>query len=553
MFSIKTKSLILILGLVLIFTGCGGGGDSTPIIQSTTQTGYIVDSNVSGMYYECKSNSNSIDTNGTSSTGGAFTYKVGNVCTFKIGDFTIGSVTTSGTNLIVTPKELMQANDYNETKVIALAVLLQSLDSDGNASNGIDLAAASQGFKGNNPSFDFVSADENAIFNFAQTYFSGAKQITIDGAKAHLLETLKKIGIDPNGTNQNNGTGSSLPDSVASKVITMEFNYAQNGAPYADGDKVLFTFSSSGELMLTEQYTVVANTFATVGSEYVWTDTANSVKYALSLLNSQIYEVNLNALDGTFFGQFTPVVDTNTTPDSNTTNPDTNTTATFQAWKRTGTSNKGSIATIYTLWASSASKWDIAEMKATTDDYFPEDQSKLQVTLVSSSAEEVVYQVACDTTCTSYNFNATYTYSLMSEAELASKYGIQVPNISATPPQTLTNLSGHYAIANTVGSNIAGNMSLDLTIDTNGSIHYVVKDNDDNSTLFDNTITWDGEKDDIDRFGNVYLDEWSNNGGMIKIAPVNGWFEFHLYVPLYYPGVGNTTSDAQWNVPYLSN
>ncbi len=111
-------------------------------------------------------------------------------------------------------------------------------------------------------------------------------------------------------TNQNSTT---LPAGVASKAVTMVYSSAQNGSIYQNGDTVLFTFSSSGSLMLTTQYTVVADSFELRGSEYIWVDSSSSMEYALSLLNGEIHEVNMYGVGGSpFYGQFTIQSSTNT-------------------------------------------------------------------------------------------------------------------------------------------------------------------------------------------------------------------------------------------------
>ncbi len=104
------------------------------------------------------------------------------------------------------------------------------------------------------------------------------------------------------------GGGTGLPAGVAGQVVTMEYCCAGSGSPYSNGDQVLFTFSSSGALMLTDQNTLIADSFTVRGSEYVWNDTANGIEYALSVLNGAINEVNVQGSGGSpFYGQFAPV------------------------------------------------------------------------------------------------------------------------------------------------------------------------------------------------------------------------------------------------------
>jgi hypothetical protein len=78
---------------------------------------------VGGVEYQCGTQS------GITGSDGNFTFEVGQNCTFKIGDITLRVVDSSDLQ--------------NQVKVvednIQVAQLLQTLDSDGNASNGITL------------------------------------------------------------------------------------------------------------------------------------------------------------------------------------------------------------------------------------------------------------------------------------------------------------------------------------------------------------------------------------------------------------------------------
>ena len=103
--------------------------------------------------------------------------------------------------------------------------------------------------------------------------------------------------------------GGNLPSGVSGKVVMMTYCCAASGSPYTNGQQVLFTFSSSGALMLTPQYTVVSSTFTVTSSnEYQWVD-ASGLKYTLSLITTgtaigQINEVNINSAANVFLGQF---------------------------------------------------------------------------------------------------------------------------------------------------------------------------------------------------------------------------------------------------------
>lgn len=113
---------ILGAGLAALISGCGGGSDNI-------STAYLVDSNVSGVAYRCGSQS------GFTGDNGEFRFQHGQACTFSIGA-TQFSVTADRLQAgkPVTPFDIFAGDDE---KAINLARLMQTLDDDGNASNGI--------------------------------------------------------------------------------------------------------------------------------------------------------------------------------------------------------------------------------------------------------------------------------------------------------------------------------------------------------------------------------------------------------------------------------
>jgi hypothetical protein len=91
----------------------------------------------------------------------------------------------------------------------------------------------------------------------------------------------------------------------------MEFTTANSGAPYAEGDQVLFTWSGSGLLFLDtnpeaeDGSEITLEQAGVTGSEYIWRDTDSGLDYAVSLTSAN--ELNeINVLSGSeFLGQFT--------------------------------------------------------------------------------------------------------------------------------------------------------------------------------------------------------------------------------------------------------
>lgn len=129
-------SRLVLASTIAVLSACGGGGGSGNSGSSTpAQTGTLTDSAVAGVQYSTSGGSS-----GTTDAQGQFRYNAGETVTFKLGGLTLGTVTATGT---ITPIELATASGtIDPDKVTNLLVLLQSLDSDGNADNGITIPPA---------------------------------------------------------------------------------------------------------------------------------------------------------------------------------------------------------------------------------------------------------------------------------------------------------------------------------------------------------------------------------------------------------------------------
>lgn len=113
--------------------GCGGSDTS---LSGDVSTAYLVDSNVSGVSYSCGTQS------GITGSDGSFKYQHGKTCTFSIGatSFTL-SADKLAAGKSVTPLDVFNGDDE---KAINLARMLQTLDSDGNPDNGIEINATAR-------------------------------------------------------------------------------------------------------------------------------------------------------------------------------------------------------------------------------------------------------------------------------------------------------------------------------------------------------------------------------------------------------------------------
>jgi len=191
--SIVTATLLLI--------GCGGGGGSssddtttalsptttatsTPTINSskTVGTGYYVDSAVEGIDYSCGSETGVTDSNGT------FTFENGQNCKFVLGDITLREINAS----------MLEDNITILEDNITVAQLLQTLDADGNATNGIqilhgtDRVVRDEIQSLNGLDSDVLDAIHSSMRAEHQNEYNGTV-IDINKTKAHILETEARL------------------------------------------------------------------------------------------------------------------------------------------------------------------------------------------------------------------------------------------------------------------------------------------------------------------------------------------------------------------------
>ena len=172
----KTKISFLASALALTVIGCGGGGGSS---TSTEVKGTFIDSVVQNVSYSCSPSNISGSTNEL----GEYTCNVGDTVTFSLGGTPLGTVTASETP--VTPVTLFPNNPEAATNV---AQLLQTIDSDNDASNGItpDLNLIQ-----NLPEvIDFESEEFDTDISNAL----GQELISEEQAQEHLNETLVQLG-----------------------------------------------------------------------------------------------------------------------------------------------------------------------------------------------------------------------------------------------------------------------------------------------------------------------------------------------------------------------
>lgn len=179
----------LILATSLAVAACGGGGGSSkknhtnPDDGNNTkaQTGVFVDSPVAGISYETKTQS------GVTSAFGEYNYLPGEKVTFFIGDLKFPPVTASG---IVTPADIAEDNETLQTNILQI---LQTLDADGDPSNGITIRE--------DAADHFIGAELNLAEESFDTEVAGILKnidenldlVDEDKANEHFGQTLRSM------------------------------------------------------------------------------------------------------------------------------------------------------------------------------------------------------------------------------------------------------------------------------------------------------------------------------------------------------------------------
>lgn len=160
---------------------------SSSSVVAVAQTGVFVDSAVAGVSYETSPGGFS----GVTSATGQYRYAEGDTVVFSIGEIKFPEVVAKG---VVTPVDMAASGSATDPVVVNIAVLLQSLDADGNPANGITIPAAA-----------VAAATQNVDFTQSYTAFAAevlpvvqhsdnSKTVVSDtAAVAHLEESIAQV------------------------------------------------------------------------------------------------------------------------------------------------------------------------------------------------------------------------------------------------------------------------------------------------------------------------------------------------------------------------
>ncbi len=135
------KQAFVATGLLILLVACGGGGGGSTTVSQ--QVGQFIDDPVGGLTYSCTNAGGTQVNTGTTDTDGRFNYLPGQTCTFKVGNVTLGTLSSIPVDGKVTPQDVAGVSRAatSAPSALAIAQFLQSLN-DGTSSGKIVIPVA---------------------------------------------------------------------------------------------------------------------------------------------------------------------------------------------------------------------------------------------------------------------------------------------------------------------------------------------------------------------------------------------------------------------------
>jgi hypothetical protein len=257
------------------------GGSSS---NQAVLTGQFVDSPVSGLKYQTASQS------GTTNEKGEFRYIAGENVTFSVGNVAFTAVAS---NAVITPLDLANTGDIKDQRVGNILVFLQSLDADGDPSNGITIPAdamakAKAAINFNVTHQEFATNPD--VLNLIGDSASVTKRlVALEAAVAHFQETLAKgvVGLTgPTGpTGPTGATGATGPMGPAGPT-------GATGASGTSGlDTIFPEINSTVPLVATASQTNFTTTFSD-NVELAFIKAAGSPSFTVLPASTKSFNIN---------------------------------------------------------------------------------------------------------------------------------------------------------------------------------------------------------------------------------------------------------------------
>lgn len=251
-------------------SGSSGGGDNPPNDppSSTELTGQFVDSPVGGLEYQ---RSGKGTTTYLTNDNGQFQYQDGETVTFKIGQFTLGSAQGGAT---ISPRDIAQ-----DAGAISVARVLQTLDEDGDPTNGITISADVRSNAAKVATPRNIGATQNlnegdiAAEITSLSSRQGVTLVSAEQAEAHLEETLSSIS---------GSEVTSCSDEEAEQLSASDFDGLTLGM-IAEDETLLFQFRSDNTF--TEYNSGDNESLGAVTWEGTWSYDSTTQRLTLSFIN----------------------------------------------------------------------------------------------------------------------------------------------------------------------------------------------------------------------------------------------------------------------------
>jgi hypothetical protein len=227
--------------LLLSLVSCGGSGDGDTVNNGTTTSdiyhgGKFYDGLVTGLQYD---SGRGLEVVGAE---GWYYFRQNKPITFYVGDIQIGQ--TTGRE-IITPFALVGVNDIANATVLNIARFLQSLDDDGNLTNGIAISQAVRAAAaGKTINFEQTTEQFNndlnvisVVADLTNARATGQQTLISDSAAGnHLTDTMESLFARAlqvfDGTSTDSQTNCTSPlfnvDSVAQGYVSLFEQYTTN-------------------------------------------------------------------------------------------------------------------------------------------------------------------------------------------------------------------------------------------------------------------------------------------------------------------------------------
>ncbi|MEF1206840.1 hypothetical protein [Photobacterium damselae] len=184
-----SKTLLAVLiPTTLVLTGCGGDSSDSNDNGSVVPAGKIkatfVDKEVAGLKYHCTSGET-----GTTGSKGEFVVTEGTRCSFSINNLELGTTQITDLNKkAITPYDITKNGNVKN-----IAALLQTLDSDGNPENGINLSDLDTSVE--LPVSLLNTKNEAEFQQILSKQLPNKKVVSFTDAQKHLDNTLSVMGV----------------------------------------------------------------------------------------------------------------------------------------------------------------------------------------------------------------------------------------------------------------------------------------------------------------------------------------------------------------------